>query len=67
MRNGVSEGEIGGVTVMDAHDLVFPQEILCQVESHQQTFQRYHRERSVGGVPVPAEQLQDMAERCDED
>lgn len=43
--------------------LCFPQEVLRFVEMHQQTFQRFHRDRSVSGVPVPAEQLQDMAER----
>uniref|UniRef100_A0A8C7FND7 Spectrin repeat containing nuclear envelope protein 1 n=1 Tax=Oncorhynchus kisutch TaxID=8019 RepID=A0A8C7FND7_ONCKI len=36
--------------------------ILC-LEGHQQVFQRIHKDRSVNGVPVPPEQLQDMAER----
>ena len=39
------------------------QEILKNLESHKQTFQQIHRERSVNGVPVPPEHLQDMAER----
>uniref|UniRef100_A0A8C7CRJ2 Spectrin repeat containing, nuclear envelope 1b n=1 Tax=Oncorhynchus kisutch TaxID=8019 RepID=A0A8C7CRJ2_ONCKI len=38
-------------------------EVLKNLESHQQTFQQIHRDRSVNGVPVPSEQLQDMAER----
>lgn len=39
------------------------QEVLKNLESHRQTFQQIHRDRSVNGVPVPPEQLQDMAER----
>lgn len=39
------------------------QEVLRNLESHKQTFQQIHKDRSVNGVPVPAEQLQDMAER----
>ena len=39
------------------------QEVLMNLESHRQTFQQIHRDRSVNGVPVPPEQLQDMAER----
>lgn len=62
---GNEEWSIQGVTVMNVCHFVYPQEILCLVETHQQTFQRFHRDRSVGGVPVPAEQLQDMAERCE--
>uniref|UniRef100_A0A3B3ZCG1 Calponin-homology (CH) domain-containing protein n=1 Tax=Periophthalmus magnuspinnatus TaxID=409849 RepID=A0A3B3ZCG1_9GOBI len=38
-------------------------EILKSLEPHRQTFQQIHRDRSVNGVPVPPEQLQDMAER----
>uniref|UniRef100_A0A3P9C6C0 Calponin-homology (CH) domain-containing protein n=1 Tax=Maylandia zebra TaxID=106582 RepID=A0A3P9C6C0_9CICH len=38
-------------------------EVLKSLESHRQTFQQIHRDRSVNGVPVPPEQLQDMAER----
>ena len=38
-------------------------EVLMNLESHRQTFQQIHRDRSVNGVPVPPEQLQDMAER----
>ncbi|KAG7263985.1 hypothetical protein CRUP_026786 [Coryphaenoides rupestris] len=38
-------------------------EVLKNLESHRQTFQQIHRDRSVNGVPVPSEQLQDMAER----
>ncbi|KAF1374585.1 hypothetical protein PFLUV_G00230620 [Perca fluviatilis] len=38
-------------------------EVLKNLESHRQTFQQIHRDRSVNGVPVPPEQLQDMAER----
>lgn len=45
-------------------DTVFSQDILRLLETHQQTFQRLHRDGSVSGVSVPAEQLQDMAERC---
>uniref|UniRef100_A0A672YML0 Calponin-homology (CH) domain-containing protein n=1 Tax=Sphaeramia orbicularis TaxID=375764 RepID=A0A672YML0_9TELE len=37
--------------------------LLKNLESHRQTFQQIHRDRSVNGVPVPPEQLQDMAER----
>lgn len=39
------------------------QEVLRNLESHKQTFQQIHKDRSVNGVPVPSEQLQDMAER----
>uniref|UniRef100_A0A3B5AJU8 Nesprin-1 spectrin repeats region domain-containing protein n=1 Tax=Stegastes partitus TaxID=144197 RepID=A0A3B5AJU8_9TELE len=39
------------------------QEVLKNLESHRQPFQQIHRDRSVNGVPVPPEQLQDMAER----
>lgn len=39
------------------------QEVLRNLESHRQTFQQIHKDRSVNGVPVPSEQLQDMAER----
>ncbi|MED6258394.1 Nesprin-1, partial [Ataeniobius toweri] len=38
-------------------------EVLKSLESHRQTFMQIHRDRSVNGVPVPPEQLQDMAER----
>uniref|UniRef100_A0A3Q2Y7W4 Calponin-homology (CH) domain-containing protein n=1 Tax=Hippocampus comes TaxID=109280 RepID=A0A3Q2Y7W4_HIPCM len=38
-------------------------EVLKNLESHRQPFQQIHRDRSVNGVPVPPEQLQDMAER----
>lgn len=41
------------------------QEVLKNLEGHRQTFQQIHRDRSVNGVPVPPEQLQDMAERLD--
>lgn len=39
--------------------------MLKNLESHRQTFQQIHKDRSVNGVPVPPEQLQDMAERSD--
>ncbi|XP_076011028.1 nesprin-1-like [Genypterus blacodes] len=38
-------------------------DVLKSLESHQQVFQRIHKDRSVDGVPVPPDQLQDMAER----
>ncbi|XP_037550764.1 nesprin-1 [Nematolebias whitei] len=38
-------------------------EVLKSVVSHRQTFVQIHKDRSVNGVPVPPEQLQDMAER----
>ncbi|TSR99416.1 Nesprin-1 [Bagarius yarrelli] len=59
LKNDVSKEENAGVTMMD----VYPQEILHLVETHQQTFQRFHRDGRVGSVSVPDEQLQDMAER----
>uniref|UniRef100_A0A3B3USN7 Calponin-homology (CH) domain-containing protein n=1 Tax=Poecilia latipinna TaxID=48699 RepID=A0A3B3USN7_9TELE len=37
--------------------------LLKSLESHRQTFTQIHKDRSVNGVPVPPEQLQDMAER----
>lgn len=37
--------------------------MLRSLESHQQIFQRIHKDRSVDGIPVPPDQLQDMAER----
>lgn len=39
------------------------QDVLKRLKRHQQVFQRIHKDRSVGGVPVPPDQLQDMAER----
>lgn len=39
------------------------QDVLRSLESHQQIFRRIHKDRSVDGVPVPQDQLQDMAER----
>lgn len=39
------------------------QDVLKSLESHQQVFQRIHKDRSVDGVSVPPDQLQDMAER----
>ncbi|XP_067337447.1 nesprin-1 isoform X16 [Channa argus] len=38
-------------------------DVLKNLESHQLVFQRIHKDRCVGGVPVPPDQLQDMAER----
>lgn len=45
--------------------LAFLQEILKNLELHRQTFSQIHKDRSVNGVPVPPEQLHDMAERYD--
>lgn len=39
------------------------QDVLKRLESHQQVLQRIHKDRSVDGVPVPLDQLQDIAER----
>ncbi|XP_056619733.1 nesprin-1-like [Triplophysa dalaica] len=39
------------------------QEILRLVERHKKTLQLIHRDRCVNNVPIPTEQLQDMAER----
>lgn len=39
------------------------QEILRLLERHKQTLQLIHRDRCVNNVPIPMEQLQDMAER----
>lgn len=41
------------------------QDVLKNLELHRQPFQQIHKDRSVNGVPVPPEQLQDMAERSD--
>uniref|UniRef100_A0A7M4FLZ9 Calponin-homology (CH) domain-containing protein n=1 Tax=Crocodylus porosus TaxID=8502 RepID=A0A7M4FLZ9_CROPO len=38
-------------------------DLLKNVDGHKKTFQEIHRARSVNGVPVPPEQLEDMAER----
>ncbi|KAK1888949.1 Nesprin-1 [Dissostichus eleginoides] len=38
-------------------------DVLKSLETHQQVFQRIHKDRSVDGVPIPPDQLQDMAER----
>ncbi|KPP77537.1 nesprin-1-like, partial [Scleropages formosus] len=38
-------------------------ELLMSLEEHHRVFQQIHRDRSVNGVPVHPEQLQDMAER----
>ncbi|XP_061126959.1 nesprin-1-like [Syngnathus typhle] len=39
------------------------EEVLKSLEGHQQVFQRIHKDRSIDGISVPPEQLQDMAER----
>lgn len=39
------------------------QDVLKSLETHQQVFQRIHKDRSVDGVPISPDQLQDMAER----
>ncbi|XP_074471050.1 nesprin-1-like isoform X3 [Sebastes fasciatus] len=60
------------ITVHQAHDVTANivhraleqhKDVLKSLESHQQVFQRIHKDRSVDGVPVPPDQLQDMAER----
>uniref|UniRef100_A0A3B3XFV9 Calponin-homology (CH) domain-containing protein n=1 Tax=Poecilia mexicana TaxID=48701 RepID=A0A3B3XFV9_9TELE len=60
------------ITVQQAHDITAStvhraleqhKDVLRSLESHQQIFQRIHKDRSVDGVPVPQDQLQDMAER----
>ncbi|KAJ0026823.1 hypothetical protein NQD34_017823, partial [Periophthalmus magnuspinnatus] len=38
-------------------------DVLRSLESHKQVLQRIHKDRSVGGILVPSDQLQDMAER----
>ncbi|XP_061758136.1 nesprin-1-like [Nerophis ophidion] len=38
-------------------------DILKSLEDHQLVFQRIHKDRSIAGVPIPPEQLQDIAER----
>ncbi|XP_071058018.1 nesprin-1-like [Pseudochaenichthys georgianus] len=38
-------------------------DVLKSLETHQQVFQRIHKDRSVDGVPISPDQLQDMAER----
>lgn len=45
------------------YSLHVSQDVLKSLESHRQVFQRIHKHRSVDGVPVPPDQLQDMAER----
>lgn len=57
-----SEHKIQDILTMCDYNL---QEVLRNLESHRQTFQQIHKDRSVNGVPVPSEQLQDMAERQD--
>uniref|UniRef100_A0A672IGG0 Calponin-homology (CH) domain-containing protein n=1 Tax=Salarias fasciatus TaxID=181472 RepID=A0A672IGG0_SALFA len=60
------------VTVQQAHEVAAStvhraieqhKDVLRSLDSHHQVFQRIHKDRSVGGVPVPPDQLQDMAER----
>uniref|UniRef100_A0A3P9N9W5 Calponin-homology (CH) domain-containing protein n=1 Tax=Poecilia reticulata TaxID=8081 RepID=A0A3P9N9W5_POERE len=60
------------ITVQQAHDITAStvhraleqhKDVLRSLESHQQIFQRIHKDRSVDGVSVPQDQLQDMAER----
>uniref|UniRef100_A0AAZ1XTL6 Calponin-homology (CH) domain-containing protein n=1 Tax=Oreochromis aureus TaxID=47969 RepID=A0AAZ1XTL6_OREAU len=60
------------ITIQQAHDITAStvhraleqhKDVLKSLESHQQVFQRIHKDRSVDGVPVPPDQLQDMAER----
>uniref|UniRef100_A0A8C9F0Q7 Calponin-homology (CH) domain-containing protein n=1 Tax=Pavo cristatus TaxID=9049 RepID=A0A8C9F0Q7_PAVCR len=40
-------------------------DLLKNIEGHKKTFHEIHRARSVNGVPVPPDQLEDMAERLD--
>ncbi|CAB1447009.1 unnamed protein product [Pleuronectes platessa] len=60
------------IVVQQAHDVTAKtvhraleqhKDVLKSLKSHQQVFQRIHKDRSVDGVPVPPDQLQDMAER----
>uniref|UniRef100_A0A3Q2C7M2 Calponin-homology (CH) domain-containing protein n=1 Tax=Cyprinodon variegatus TaxID=28743 RepID=A0A3Q2C7M2_CYPVA len=60
------------ITLQQGHDITANtvhkalqqhKDVLRSLESHQQIFQRIHRDRSVDGVAVPQDQLQDMAER----
>nr|XP_019953051.1 PREDICTED: nesprin-1-like [Paralichthys olivaceus] len=60
------------IVVQQAHDMTAKtvhraleqhKDVLKSLKSHQQVFQRIHKDRSVDGVPVPPDQLQDMAER----
>ncbi|MEQ2294229.1 hypothetical protein AMECASPLE_001811, partial [Ameca splendens] len=60
------------ITVQQAHDITANtvhraleqhKDVLRSLESHQQIFQRIHKDRSVDSVPVPQDQLQDIAER----
>ncbi|XP_047184808.1 nesprin-1-like [Scophthalmus maximus] len=60
------------IVVQQAHDVTDTtvhraleqhKDVLKSLESHQQVLQRIHKDRSVDGVPVPPDQLQDMAER----
>ncbi|TNM94661.1 hypothetical protein fugu_017420 [Takifugu bimaculatus] len=60
------------VVIHQAHDvtantvhraLEHHKDLLKSLKSHQQVFQRIHNDRSVNGVPVCPDQLQDLAER----
>nr|XP_029132983.1 nesprin-1-like [Labrus bergylta] len=60
------------IVVQQAHDVTAStvhraleqhKDVFKSLESHLQVFQRIHKDRSVDGVPVPLDQLQDMAER----
>ncbi len=53
----------GIILLLKTTSVLSVQEVLKNLEGHRQTFQQIHRDRSVNGVPVPPEQLQDMAER----
>lgn len=51
------------VHVLYCMNFYIVQGVLKNLKSHQQVFQGIHNDRSVDGVPVSPDQLQDMAER----
>ncbi|KAM6126873.1 nesprin-1-like [Pterocles gutturalis] len=49
--------------VKQAWDRVSSRDLLKNIDGHNKAFHEIHRARSVNGVPVPPDQLEDMAER----
>ncbi|XP_060687141.1 nesprin-1-like [Hemiscyllium ocellatum] len=62
------------IVIQQAHDetaniihrkLEQHKDVIKALEGHKQIFHQIHRARSVNGVPIPADQLEDIAERFD--
>lgn len=62
-QSSTPEGEYVCLSSEPSRMILHLQDLLKSLKSHQQVFQRIHNDRSVNGVPVLPDQLQDLAER----